>query len=102
MRSKAGSFSKPAKITIGNHRTNDFAIDGLSLQRVCQRKCVETEVIDVTRNAVARLRDECHRVPGKQRSFKCISCYPETVVDVKLRVFAGERCQFAEDGDSLP
>ena len=102
MRSKTGSLAKPAKITIGNHRANDFAIDGLSLQRVCQRQCVEAEVVDVTRNALARLCDECQRVPGKQRSGKCISCYPETVVDVKLRVFAGEWCQFAEDRDSLP
>src|ERR1700761_8063216 len=81
---------------------NDFAIDGLSLQCVCQRERVETEVVDITRNAVTRMIDECHRIPGEQRSVRCISCYPETVVHVTLRVFAGEGCQFAEDRDSLP
>jgi hypothetical protein len=97
MQSKIGSLAKPAKITISNYRANDFTIDGLSLQRASQRQCVEAKVVDVTRNAVAGLSDERQRLPGKQRSGKCISCSPEAVVDVKLRVFAGEWCQFAED-----
>src|SRR5580704_15141357 len=101
MQGMTGSLAKPSKITISHDRANDFAIDGLSLQRASQRQCVEAEVVNVTRNPVARLSDERQRIPGKQWSGKCISGYPEAVVDVKLRVFAGEWSQFAEDRNSL-
>ena len=91
------AFLPPSvEIKIGNDLANNVAIDRFPLQSTSQRQRIETEVVDITRNAFAVLGDQRQRPCGKQRRFESISRGPQSVIYVELpylprRTVSGER-----------
>jgi hypothetical protein len=81
------------KIKVGNDLANDIAIDWFSLQSASQRQCIETEIVDVTRNAFATLGNERKRVPRKHRHIRATSGCPQSVSYVERRLFRSKGFQ---------
>ena len=89
------------EIQVRNHVADDVAIDCFALQGACQRHGVETQVIDVARNAFAVIGDEFASADRQERGLLAAR-NPQAMVNVGVHFMGCERLDANHHGNALP
>src|SRR5437870_7362130 len=95
-----GALDERLQVQLRHHFLDNIRADCLASPRVSQHQGAEADIVDISRDALTALRNQCQSVRCEEKAAR-IARHPEPVLDIAGRLRGAQGFQLGQDRDAL-